>query len=210
MTPKEPQQSSNKALQTVGKDSFLSTENRKQQLQAKTAISLKSSSAPGLCKITPSAAFFEGTSLATALRHAPEETRIAVTTMVKKTVDFMNEKNTLESMEDILFTAEAIMSNNPSTTLEELRLVCDNMKLGKYGKFYGKLKTQEFITCLNQNEADRSALLEAKAREHENTPKQVNLEINTYKPTTMQDLRRKQMAPIFDIAKAIAENKQDP
>lgn len=206
MTQNKHEPSSSKALQTDGGDSFHSSEvaNRREFLQNKTLQSLQTTSARGICKLTPEEAFTQGTSLHTAIRYEPEQTRTELIRMIQNTVQFIDAKKTLD-VEGVLFTAEAIIENNPTTTLEELRLVCDGMKTGKFGKFYERLKTQEFIDCLNRSEGNRAEFLERRARAHENVSKDIDVTNITYKPTTMQELRRRKAAPIFELAKHIAE-----
>ena len=105
-------------------------------------------------------AWNEGINLRTALRHRPEETRMAVIRMVKDVVDFIEAKRTLTSVEDITFTAEAIIQGHPTLKLEELALCCRDMKLGRFGKYYERLKTAEFTEALCQVETERVAILE--------------------------------------------------
>ena len=68
--------------------------------------------------------------------------------MIREVVDFVEAKRTLQSVQDYLLTAEAIIQNHPTCTLEEIKLVSQRMMLGQYGKFYERLKTGEFLDCL--------------------------------------------------------------
>lgn len=133
---------------------------------------------------------------------------MAVVRAVAETVEFIDAKKTLSTPEQIIFTAEAILRNNPSTTLEELRLTLDGMKTGKYGKFYERLKTQEFLDCLNRNEADRAEILERINEERKVTRGADDPNNITYQPKTIEDLRRERNAPIFALAKHIADNNK--
>ena len=71
-------------------------------------MSLTTISATGLFKYTPEECWEQGTNIKTALRVMPEETRAAVISMIKKTVDFCDEKKTLASFEDVALCAEMI------------------------------------------------------------------------------------------------------
>ena len=212
MTQKQQQPSSASPSKTAGPDSFQLSkrEARLQHLSQTTLQSLQSTSVPGLFKATPAEAFFEGTALHTAIRHQPEQTRAAVVAMVQKTVEFIDAKKTL-NVEQVLLTAEAIIQNNPTTTLEELRLVCDGMKTGKYGKFYERLKTQEFIEALNANETARAELLEQRARQTKTAPREIDPNHITFKPRSLAEIRREKNAPIFGLAKHLSdlERKRD-
>ena len=141
--------------------------NKETQLQLKQVQaenSLRIISSTGLFKHSPEEAWHQGTNIKTALRVAPEETRGAVISMIKKTVDFIDAKKTLQSFEDIALCAEMIFEVFPVLKLEEFRLVCDRMKQGHYGKFYERLKIQEFRECLIKHEEERAPILE---RQHQ-------------------------------------------
>lgn len=212
MTQNTPKPSSGSPSPTGGKVSTLSEHQqalqlREQQLQTKALNSLRASSAPGIYKATPEAAFTEGTSLQTALRHQPEQTRMTVVRLITDTVKFIDAKKTLDTPEAVLFTADAILSNNPTTTVEELRLTCDRMKAGHFGKFYERLKTAEFIECLNQTEAARCDFLERRHQRTSATERTYDPAKITWEPQSMADLVRKRN-PF--IAGAIAREQQTP
>lgn len=85
---------------------------------------------------------------------------MVVIRMVKDVVDFIEAKRTLTSVEDITFTAEAIIQGHPTLKLEELAMCCRDMKMGRFGKYYERLKTAEFTDALCQVEGERAAILE--------------------------------------------------
>lgn len=114
----------------------------------------------GVLVLTHDQAWNEGSNLRTALKHRPEETRMAVIRMVKDVVDFVEAKRTLTSVEDITFTAEAIIQGFPTLKLEELAMCCRDMKMGRFGKYYERLKTSEFTEAITQVEGERAAILE--------------------------------------------------
>ena len=60
----------------------------------------------------------------------PEETRAAVVSMIKTTVDSIDAKKTLSSFEDIALCAEMIFEIFPVLKLEELKLICQRMIRG--------------------------------------------------------------------------------
>ena len=157
MNNKQSKQSNSLSL-TSGKESSLAQRREKQAFQTENSLQIISST--GLFKYTPAEAWHEGTNILTALRCYPEETRAAVIKMIKKTVDFIDAKKTLTSFEDVALCAEMIFEIFPVLKLEELRLVCDRMKQGHYGKFYERLKIQEFRECIQKHEEERAPILE--------------------------------------------------
>jgi hypothetical protein len=127
-------------------------------------MSLTTISKTGLFKYTPAECWEQGTNIKTALRVMPEETRAAVVSMIKTTVDSIDAKKTLSSFEDIALCAEMIFEIFPVLKLEELKLICQRMITGHYGKYYERLKIAEFRECITKHEEERAPILE---RQHE-------------------------------------------
>jgi len=149
---------SNSLSRTNGREYTLAQRREKQAFQTENSLQIISST--GLFKYTPKEAWHEGTNILTALRCYPEETRAEVVKLIKKTVDFIDAKKTLTNFEDVALCAEMIFEIFPVLKLEELRLVCDRMKQGHYGKFYERLKIQEFRECIQKHEEERAPILE--------------------------------------------------
>ncbi len=95
----------------------------------------------------------------------PEETRAAVISMIKKTVDFIDAKKTLQSFEDVALCAEMVFEVFPVLKLEEFKLICQRMMTGYYGKYYERLKIQEFRECIVKHEEERAPILERKHKQ---------------------------------------------
>ena len=151
-------------------------------------ISLRSISAPGLFKATNEQAWEEGTNIRTALRIQPEATRGAVISMIKSVCDFVEAKKTLQSLEDFALCAETIFDIFPTLKLEEFRLVCDRMKTGYYGKYFERLKIQEFRECIIKHEEERAPILE---RINSHITRGADTDRITFEPQSMAELRRK-------------------
>ena len=162
---------------------------KKEYLRAKaTEISLRSISEPGLFKATNEQAWTEGTNIRTALRIQPEATRGAVISMVKSVCDFVEAKKTLHSLQDYALCAETIFDLFPTLKLEEFRLICDRMKTGYYGKYYERLKIQEFRECIIKHEEERAPILE---RINSHITRGSDSDRVAFEPQSMADLRRK-------------------
>jgi hypothetical protein len=117
--------------------------------------------------------------------------------MVHNTVKFVDAKKTLDEAGMIL-TAEAIVRENPTLTLEEILLTCQGMCLGKFGKFYERLKAQEFLECLNQTEANRADFLEQMHRHKDITRGVTDVSQIKHTPQSMNDLLRKRWFDKFE------------
>lgn len=175
-----------------GEDSSQLKERQLQQSKS-IEISLRSISAPGLFKATNEQAWEEGTNIRTALRIQPEATRGAVISMIKSVCDFVEAKKTLQSLEDFALCAETIFDIFPTLKLEELRLVCDRMKTGYYGKYFERLKIQEFRECIIKHEEERAPILE---RINSHITRGADTDRITFEPQSMAELRRKR-DPLF-------------
>ena len=154
---------------------------------------MRSISAPGLFKATNEQAWKEGTNIRTALRIQPEATRGAVISMIKSVCDFVEAKKTLQSLEDFALCAETIFDIFPTLKLEEFRLVCDRMKTGYYGKYFERLKIQEFRECIIKHEEERAPILE---RINSHITRGADTDRITFEPQSMAELRRKR-DPLF-------------
>src|SRR5210317_1272 len=157
MNNKQSKQS-NSQLQTSGKESSL--DQRSQVQKARAEMSLITISKTGLFKYTPEECWDQGTNIKTARRVMPEETRAAVISMIKTTVDSIDAKKTLSSFEDIALCAEMIFEIFPVLKLEELKLICQRMITGHYGKYYERLKIAEFRECITKHEEESAPILE--------------------------------------------------
>lgn len=156
-------------------------------------------------------AWHKGTNIQTALRFSPEETRAECVKMVKGVVDFCEMKKTLQNVEQILFATETLIEEFPAMKLEEWRLACDGMKQGKFGKYFERMKVEEFRAAFQAIEERRAEIIE---RSHErskndNSHRTFDPSNITFQPQSMSDLRRKRAAAIFDTANAIIEAKKE-
>jgi hypothetical protein len=102
----------------------------------------------------------EGTNVMTALRHEPEKTRQAVFGMVANVSNYLDLKKRLSTVEDYALVTEMVFNDFPTMKLEEVRLVCDRMKMGKYGEYFERCKAAEFRKCFTKHEEQRAPILE--------------------------------------------------
>lgn len=107
----------------------------------------------------------DGTNVLTALRYEPEKTRQAVFAMIANVSNYLDMAKRLSSVEDYAMVAEMIFEDFPTMKLEEIRLVCDRMKLEKYGAFYNRCKGAEFRNCFAMHEEQRAPILERQSQQ---------------------------------------------
>lgn len=126
-----------------------------------------------------------------SMRLAPQETRLALISLIAGLCRFVDAKRTITTDEDLIFTVEAIVDNYPALTLEEFRLIVDGMKRGQYGKFYERLKLAEIESAIQQYEGStRAALLEQMNRQGTVERGVEDVSQIKYEPKTMQDVMR--------------------
>ena len=68
--------------------------------------------------------------------------------MIKQVSDYHDCKRRLNNTDEYVMVAEMIFNDFQGFTLEEIRLVCDRMKLCEYGEYYERLKAGEFRKAL--------------------------------------------------------------
>lgn len=123
-------------------------------------------------ELTPTSAWVEGTNLKQAAREHPKEVRGWLFLEVAKLIKDIDAKKTLATDEEMTFTCRAILDEHPTLKMEEVRVIFDYIRMGKFGKLYERLKTAEILECIRQYEGThRADVIEA---EHERKKKSVS------------------------------------
>lgn len=165
-----------------------------------TLTSLEVISKQGLFKLPVEQAHFEGTNVMTALKYDPVGTRKALVTLVGDVCTFLDTKRTLRNASDYAFTVETLLDAFPAMTLEDWRIVCERMKAQVYGDYFERLKVGEFRSAMLKYEEEIAPIRERRRTEHKITRGADDPTLITFKPQTMQDIRRKRNEPIFALA----------
>lgn len=105
-------------------------------------------------------AWARGLNLRKANIDHPRELKAFLVIELGKLVKFIDAKKTIETEEDLIFTVESIISDFPALKLEEIVIVFQEIKQGKWGKFYERLKTPEILEIFRTFEGQRGELLE--------------------------------------------------
>ena len=105
-------------------------------------------------------AWTQGLNVMVANKKHPKELKTFLVIELGKLIKFIDAKKTIETDEDLIFTIESIISDFPALKLEEIVIVFQEMKQGKWGKFYERLKTPEILEIFRTFEGQRSELLE--------------------------------------------------
>jgi hypothetical protein len=135
-----------------------------------TKLSLQANSNNGLTRInngkfevqvaSREEAWAQGLNIRKANTEHPRELKKFLVIELGKLIKFIDAKKTIETEEDLMFTIESIIEDFPALKLEEIVVVFQEMKQGKWGKFYERLKTPEILDIFRTFEGQRSELLE--------------------------------------------------
>lgn len=123
-------------------------------------------------ELTPTSAWQEGTNLCRAANEYPNEVRGWLYLEVSKLIKDVDAKKTLATDEEMRFTCRAILDEHPTLKIEEVRVIFDYIRMGKFGKLYERLKTAEILECIRQYEGNQRA--EVIERLHEERKKLVS------------------------------------
>jgi len=95
-------------------------------------------------------AILNGTMLTGVARKHPQQAMMYLVTHIIRTVKAIEAKTTAKDADEIELIARSIIEQYPTLRCEELQQVFDNMILGKYGKYYERLKAAEFMEAFRQ------------------------------------------------------------
>lgn len=113
---------------------------------------------------TPSEAWNRGTNLKAATKH--QEVRMWLMVEVGKLIKDVDAKKTIDTDESLAFTCRAILEEHPTLKMEELVIIFNDIRMGKFGKLYERLKTAEILECIRQYEGDtRAEIMERNAHQ---------------------------------------------
>ena len=115
--------------------------------------------------LSPAEAWHNGTNIQKSIRIHPEMCRGWIMAQVGRLCKDMDATKTLSTDEELLFTCRAIITEHPTLKLEEIAVCFDMIRMGKFGKLYGRLKTAEILECLRQYEGEiRAEIMETKVK----------------------------------------------
>lgn len=124
--------------------------------------------------LTPEVAWSEGTNLKSLSDSAEVKTWLFME--VGKLIKDIDAKKTISTDEEMLFTCRAILEECPTIKCEEIKLVFDYIRMGKFGKLYERLKTAEILDCIRHYEGNQRA--EVMERQHHNQKVSYNADAN--------------------------------
>lgn len=114
--------------------------------------------------LTPAEAWTTGTNLKAASKYS--EVRMWLMVEVGKLIKDIDAKKTLDTDESLAFTCRAIIDEHPTLKMEELVIVFNDIRMGKFGKLFERLKTAEILECIRTYEGEiRAEVMERTAHQ---------------------------------------------
>jgi|DEB0MinimDraft_6_1074348.scaffolds.fasta_scaffold00094_26 hypothetical protein len=93
------------------------------------------------------------------MKHDPQRTFAALSLLIADLVKTMDCNKTMDE-DEIIFAVQTLIDDYPVMKLEEWKHVCDNIKRGKYGKLYERLKLPELVDAFGKHEEKRAEMME--------------------------------------------------
>lgn len=100
------------------------------------------------------------------MKSDPQRTFAALSLLVADLVKTMDCNKTMDE-DEIIFAVQTLIDDYPVMKLEEWKHVCDNIKRGKYGKLYERLKLPELVQAFQTHEEKRAELMENMHRQNQ-------------------------------------------
>lgn len=90
--------------------------------------------------------------------------RAWIVSEVGRLIKELNYKITISSDDELMFCCRSIIEDHPTLKLEEIRVIFDWIRKGRYGKMFERMKTPEILSIICKYEGEtRAEMLEQRA-----------------------------------------------
>lgn len=155
-----------------------------------------------IARLTPKLAW-EGTRIAELAKIDPNQTRAILLREIAELCKAIDANKTISDSGELIYATETIIEEFPVLRIEEFLLVLRDMRIGKYGKFYERLKIAEIVSCLHQYEVgprlDYVETMHKQADHREPATKNTPLCINYVPPKVGRAASRSIALPMAEI-----------
>lgn len=86
-------------------------------------------------------------------------THICLTALLKDAIDYLDYNKTFRNEDDYFEAVSYLINEFPAMKLEEWKIICLNLKAGKYGKMYERLKLPELVEIFQTFEGQRADMM---------------------------------------------------
>ena len=132
-------------------------------------------------ELTPAQAWEHGSNVRESFKYEPKMVHISLMAMLKDAVDYLEYNKSFRHEGDYIEAIDYLIKAFPVMKIEEWKIVCMNLKAGKYGKMYERLKLPELIEIFKQFEGERAEMSEKQMQREKDCPPLPNIDTEILK-----------------------------
>ena len=163
---KKPSQSFTPLSQKDGQDSTQIKKLKERKDLIKKSISRISTR----FELTPIQAWEYGSNVREAFKYEPKMVHISLMALLKDAIDYLEYNKSFRHEGDYIEAIDYLIKEFPVMKIEEWKIICVNLKAGKYGKMYERLKLPELIEIFQKFEGERAEMREKQIRRNKDVP----------------------------------------
>ena len=169
---KKPSQSFTPLSQKDGQDSTQIKKLKERKDLIKKSISRISTR----FELTPIQAWEYGSNVREAFKYEPKMVHISLMALLKDAIDYLEYNKSFRHEGDYIEAIDYLIKEFPVMKIEEWKIICVNLKAGKYGKMYERLKLPELIEIFQKFEGERAEMREKQMRRKKDVPPLPNID----------------------------------
>jgi hypothetical protein len=127
-------------------------------------------------ELTPAQAWEYGSNVREAFKYEPKMVHVSLMAILKDAVDYLDFNKSFRHEGDYIEAIDYLIKEFPVMKIEEWKIICINLKAGKYGKMYERLKLPELIEIFQQFEGERAEMREKQMRRDKDVPPLPNID----------------------------------
>ena len=121
-------------------------------------------------ELTPAQAWEYGSNVREAFKHEPKMVHVSLMAILKDAIEYLDFNKSFRHEGDYIEAIDYLIKEFPVMKIEEWKIICINLKAGKYGKMYERLKLPELIEIFQQFEGERAEMREKQMRREKDVP----------------------------------------
>jgi hypothetical protein len=116
-----------------------------------------------------------------AFKYEPKMVHISLMALLKDAIEYLDFNKSFRHEGDYIEAIDYLIKEFPVMKIEEWKIICINLKAGKYGKMYERLKLPELIEIFQQFEGERAEIREKQMRRDKDVPPLPNIDTDILK-----------------------------
>ena len=89
---------------------------------------------------------------------------LSLMALLKDAVDYLEMNKSFRHEGDYIEAIDYLIKEFPAMKIEEWKIICVNLKAGKYGKMYERLKLPELVEIFQKYEGERAEMMERRIK----------------------------------------------